>query len=157
MDHFCTCFPIKSFQYIKLLISTKFHAGFRLCSGMITISLLEAWNLVPQSINSTRGHFSDCVHILSFLAYQTAHPCQISCWYHNLKRIITISLLEAWNLVQQSKNSPRGHFSACLHIQSFSAYQAAHLYQILCWYHNLKRSYYNILIGGLEPSTPVYK
>ena len=72
------------FQRIKLPTSTNFYGGTAICSKVITISLLEAWYLVPQSKNSTRGHFSACVHILSFSAYQTAYLHQVSCWYHIL-------------------------------------------------------------------------
>ena len=72
------------FQHIKLPIPTNFHCDITICNEVIKISLLEAWNLVPQSKNSTRGQFSACVHILSFSAYQVAHLYQVSCWYHIL-------------------------------------------------------------------------
>ena len=125
------------FQRIKLPISTNFHGGIIICCKVITMFLIEAWNLVPQSKNSTRGHFSACAHIPSFSAYQTAHLSNFHGGTIICCKVITMFLIEAWNLVPQSKNSTRGHFSACVHILSFSAYQTAHLYQVSCWYHNL--------------------
>ena len=106
-------------QDIKLPISTKFHAGVTFCSEVITISLLEAWNPVPQSKNSTRGIFE---LVFTFHLFQDI-KLPISTKFHAgikfCSEVITISLLEAWSLVPQSKNSTRGHFSACVHIPSF--------------------------------------
>ena len=79
------------FQRIKMCIPTKFHASISIYSKVIVIPTVEAWSLVPQSKNSIRGHFFEGVCILSFSAYQTVYPYQVSCFYHNLHDFFTDS------------------------------------------------------------------
>ena len=47
----------------------------------------KAWNLVPQSKNSTRGNLATGFHILSFSVYQTMYFHKVTCLYHNLQLI----------------------------------------------------------------------
>ena len=124
-----------------MCISTMFQASITICSKVIVIPTVEAWNLAPQSKNSIRGHFFEKVCILSFSVYQNVYFYQVSCFYHNLQQSYCIDYLEAWNLAPQSKNSIRGHFFEKVCILSFSVYQNVYFYQVSCFYHNLQQSY----------------
>ena len=98
------------FQCIKLHISTKFHCDMIVCSKDITISLLEAWNLVPQSKNSTWGHFQLMSTPYLFQCIKLPISTKFHCDMIVCSKVITISLLEAWNLVPSLKIAHGGIF-----------------------------------------------
>ena len=57
-----------------------------------TITCSVEWAQVPLSKNSTRGHLSEGVYILSCYAYQIVSFHQVSCFYHNLHDFQLIDL-----------------------------------------------------------------
>ena len=80
------------FQHIKLPISTNFHAGITICSNIIRKPFFGAWGQVPQPKNSTWGHFSAGVCILSFSAPKIIPVTEVSCWYPIFHNIFANSL-----------------------------------------------------------------
>ena len=96
------------FQRINLPLKTKFHVSTTICNELITITLLEDWNLVPQSKNRTGGILK-CIPTSSL--FQRINLPLTTKFYARTticNKFIKRTLQGAWSLVPQSKNSTRG-------------------------------------------------